>query len=609
MDKNTIWAIVLSTLVIIGWGITSIIIQGKNNPVDEQVAVEQTVEESEQQNEAELSDLGTYLNENAAEIIAEEESPAVEETIKLDIGVATVEFSTKGGDIINYQLSEKHIDTDTNKGVQMVDNVTDVNRACALALGTADNKIINDIFSYERINENTLLFKKNFTVINKDGKEVKFTLGKRYTFIPGEYMFKLEVLIHSLNGTGLDLEGAAYTLRTSPQIGPHYDPKQNRYENRQFLAYNGKKTKKIILGSNQFKRYEKDLLWGGIAGKYFEELVIPTDASILNAGFYSSKIETNDYANAQALFERKAITTSDVQDTYYMYFGPRNEADLKIYNSADKNGWNFSGYRITESLQTSGFLSWLEAILKWALELLHRFIKNWGVCIIVLTIILKVLMFPLSKKQSLGTLKMQALQPKIQALQTKYADDQQKMQMEMQKIYQEAGYNPASGCLPMIFQFLILFAMYNLFNNYFEFRGAEFIKNWIPDLSVGDSVYKFSKSIPLLGNQIRILPVVYVITQLLFGKITQYGGAAGGNQNSATMKFMQYGMPIMFFFLFYNAPSGLLIYWITSNIFQMIQQVVINKMMQAKKEEMALPEEPKNKVLPPKAKAQNKKRK
>ena len=220
-----------------------------------------------------------------------------------------------------------------------------------------------------------------------------------------------------------------------------------------------------------------------------------------------------------------------------------------------------------------------------------------------MTILLKLVMFPLSKKQSMGTLKMQELQPKMQAIQAKYKDDQQKMQMETQKLYQQAGYNPASGCLPMLFQFLILFAMYDLFNNYFEFRGAMFIPGWIPDLSTGDSVYTITKfSIPLLGNQIRILPVIYVASQLLFGKITQNGGMTAANgQNAATMKFMTYGMPIMFFFLFYNAPAGLILYWTISNFFQMGQQIIINKMMADKKAEMA-GNKPQQKVVPPKSK-------
>jgi YidC/Oxa1 family membrane protein insertase len=134
-----------------------------------------------------------------------------------------------------------------------------------------------------------------------------------------------------------------------------------------------------------------------------------------------------------------------------------------------------------------------------------------------------------------------------------------------------------SGCLPLLIQFPIIIAMFNLFNNYFEFRGAMFIPGWIPDLSVGDSLMTFNFNIPFLGNALRLLPVIYVASQLLFGKLTPT--APGGS--NMQMKMMMYGMPIFFFFIFYNAPSGLLLYWTTSNVLQLVQQLIINKTLAA----------------------------
>lgn len=587
MDKNAIWCVVLSTLVIVG----SFLIYpmwANRNAVNEEIVVEETANvETPAENiitTEENDSIIAEVSENEAESEEVEVVPAVAEEIEFETEKVKVTFTTKGGDITSFKLKD-HKDTDTDDAVQIADNIkSDIkNRAVSLALGPADTDIIDDIFICERdsSNPNVILFRREIT---KNGK--KFKLGKRYTFDPNEYMFKLEILVQDAKD-GLNFDGVAYTLRTSPQIGPHFNPKQNRYESRQFIAFDGKKAKKVPVGSGVFKPYEKTVLWGGIAGKYFEELVIPASTDILNKSYYSSKVEVDDYANAQAFFERRPITDKNSSDTYYMYFGPRNDKDLKIYNTPDTNAWKLSGHKLSESLQSSGWLSWLEYILKICLELLHKIIKNYGVCIIVLTILLKIVMFPLSKKQSMSTLKMQALQPQIQAVQKKYENDKNKQQIEMQKIYQEAGYNPASGCLPLIFQFLIIFAMYNLFNNYFEFRGSMFIPHWIEDLTTGDSVYSFKgNGIPLLGSDIRILPVVYVVTQILFSIFTQNGGASVG-QNAGTMKFMTYGMPFLFFFLFYNAPSGLLIYWITSNVIQMFQQLIINQMMKNKKAEMS----------------------
>ena len=618
MDKNTIWAIVLSTLVIIGsYFLLPKIFGNKNTKAAEQTSVEVVADSAVTDGQTSQTDIlsETLFDEETSALLAEaeaveEEAPAVEQKITINTGVAEVVFTTKGGDIISYKLTG-HNDKDTNDFVQLSDSVSETNRTCALAIGGAANSIVNEIFNYEKIDAYTVLFKKNVSIKDSNGKAHTYTIGKKYSFKQNEYMFKLDVMIHGADAAGLNYNGTAYTLRTSPQIGPHYNQKQSRYEYRQFLAYNGKKVKKINLSNNLEKQYDKDYIWGGIASKYFMELVIPTTPSILGLPTYSARVEQNDYANAQALFERNAYTGTDVQDSYYLYFGPREENSLKVYNSPDKNAWNFGGYKISEALPTSGWLSWLETILKWGLEILHKVIPNWGICIIIITIILKIIMFPISKKQSMSTLKMQELQPKIQAIQKKYAGDQQKLQQETSKLYQEAGYNPAAGCLPMLFQFLVIFAMYNLFNNYFEFRGAMFIPKWIPDLSEGDVVYTFEKSIPLIsnvfGNTLRVLPIIYVASQILSGMVSQSMNPAGG-QSEKTMKFMTYGMPFMFFFIFYNAPSGLLLYWLTSNILQLGQQVIINKMTAKKRAEIGTAKTtnvPKN--LPPKAKAKQKK--
>jgi YidC/Oxa1 family membrane protein insertase len=360
----------------------------------------------------------------------------------------------------------------------------------------------------------------------------------------------------------------------------------DRYEYRELVSFNGEKTKKTRLGSKQTKNYEREWVWTAMAGKYFEFIVYPENKnSMSDTVVYNSEIEVGESPNAQVKMTRKPVDVKEVTDTYYIYAGPRNESELKNYVSEDKNEWGLSGVHFNESLQTSGFLYWLEVILKFLLENINKLVHNWGVSIIIVTIILKMALFPITKKSLEGTQKMQKFQPKMQELQAKYKGDPQRLQQETAKMYKEIGYNPMSGCLPMIFQFVILFAMYNLFNNYFEFRGASFISGWIDDLSQGDRVGPaFEHGLPILGwNQFRILPIIYVASQLLFGKITGNGGTASG-ANSGQMKMMMYGMPIMFFFLFYNAPAGLLLYWTVSNIFQLGQQIAINKMMKNKPE-------------------------
>ena len=584
MEKNTIWAIVLSTIVLVGF----MFIQTTFFPPAKQPAASAAnTETAAEKVENQAVTVNTPSVQTALLTEKDLSEVAAEETYTITTDKVKVVFTNKGGDILSYELLD-HLDRDTGKGVELSDNISEMNRTCALSFGSASNAIINDTFTAKQLDEYTIGFYKTFAIKNSDNTDNNFTLVKQYTFKPGEYLFKLDIMIDGGEQSyGLNFNGAAYTIRTSPQIGPHFNKKTDRYESRQFIAYNGEKSKKIVLSDKQFKEYDKDnLSWVGIGGKYFVDLAVPENKSIIKSAYYSSAVETNDYANAQALIVRNSFSDKSIKDTYYMYFGPRNEKDLRIYNAADNNVWNLEGLRLGESLQSSGFLSWLETILKWMMEMIYKVIPNWGASIIILTIFLKLIMFPLTKKSSLGTLKMQELQPQMQVIQAKYKENPQKLQQETARLYKEAGYNPVSGCLPMLFMFVILFAMFNLFNNYFEFRGAMFIPGWIPDLSAGDSIHTFKFNIPFIGSELRLLPIIYVISQLLFGKITQNGGTMTGS-SAAQMKIMMYGMPLFFFFIFYNAPSGLLLYWTVSNFVQLIQQLMINRIMNKKKLEMA----------------------
>lgn len=573
MDKNTIWAIVLTTLVIIGFStfqmMTAVPIEPVENP-EAVVALDEPVET-------------VPVDEETSSVIFDN-TVIPEQEVVIDTDLVHAVFTNKGGDLIQYEL-KGHKDGD--KLVQMVDNVSENNRAFSLGFGDDINTTVNQYFNVNRIDSNTVAFTRSFSVKNTDGTVSSFNLTKKYTFLPDEYCFKLEVSIDG-NGSmnGININDVAYTLRSSPQIGPYYDPKKDRYENRTFMTIAKDKTKKTNIGDGAIKTYEKDFSWAAITGKYFSIIGEAEDTSIIKNAVFSKKIEVNDYANAQFFLVRNAFEGKNIHDTYYFYVGPRTNNTLKMYNNAANNGWNIANMKFDYCQQSSGILAWLEIALKFIMEQFNKVVHNWGVSIIIMTILLRLLLYPLSKKSSLSSVKMQAFQPRIQELQEKYKDNKEKLNVEMSKLYQEVGYNPASGCIPLLIQFPLIIAMFNLFNNYFDFRGAMFIPGWIPDLSQGDSVATLSFKIPILGtNQLRILPIIYLASQMVYGKITQMANPQTGS-NGMTMKIMTYGMPIFFFFIFYSAPSGLLIYWTLSNFLTMVQQIFINKMV--KKEKAAL---------------------
>lgn len=582
MEKNTIWAIALSTVVLVGFfAVQTIFFPVRKAQEQSQAAQQQVVQEQA----ASAADSGSAVSALGG-IVSDGEAVA-EQTFTIETDKVRAVFTNRGGDIISYELKE-HLDRDTGRGVEMVNNVSEINRAFAVSFGGVDSPIVNDVFFAKIIDDRTIGFYREFTRKNADGTDGKFTFVKTYSFKDGDYMFKLDIAIDGgENFRGLDTNGAAYSLRTAPQIGPKYNAK-DRYDIREFIAFDG--DKKFTPKAKKARDWE----WIASAGKYFEILVDPADSVPVSGSLKLVSPVKNGTSDNQAIFSRDGVSSGEVRDSYFIYIGPRSESELKKYISDSKNAWGISvsdNKHYNESLPTSGILNWIEIVLKFIMQMIYKVIPNWGVSIIILTLLLRLALFPFSKKSLEGTQKMQAYQPRIKELQERYKDNPQKLQQETMALYKQIGYNPMSGCLPLLIQFVILWSMYHLFNNYFEFRGASFIDGWISDLSSTDTVLTFGFDIPWLGNELHILPILYLISQLLYGVITQNGGTATG-QNAAQMKMMMYAMPIIFFFLFYNAPSGLLLYWMVSNLFQIGQQLVINAMM--KKAPVVLSKNPKS---------------
>ena len=580
MNKNTVIAMILSGLVIAA----AMFVQYKffpPAPVQQQSVASSTTEQQAQvpQNtfvaEAMPADFGV--------LETPDETVIGEQTVTVKTDIAEITLTNRGGDIVSYKLLE-HNNSKGDSYVEMVKNLTDRNRAFSIALGGVQAPALNQFFNVkeETVNgKRSVGFFKTISIKNQDGSVSSFTLAKRYTFLPDDYMFELAVTVSGdADMKGLNFDNAGYTLRTMPQIGPDWDAKADRYEYRNFFAYVDGKKKDTSLKANQTKLITDSVPWAGISGKYFSLIVVPS-VPAQQILYSAAQSNTDTVQDGQLFFSRPVITGNKVTDVYRIYLGPCSENILSTYNIPSKNNYNYDNLRIDTVAVSSGIWRPLEVLLKWLLQFFYKLIPNWGVSIILVTILIKAVFFPLTKKSSESTQQMQKMQPKIQELQAKYKGKPQKLNEEMAKLYKEAGYNPLSGCLPLLVQLPILFAMYRLFNNYFEFRGAMFIPHWIPDLSVGDSILQFPSPIPFLGwTDLRILPIVYVISQMVFGKITQT--PTSDQQQNSTMKIMMYGMPLFFFFMFYNAPSGLLLYWTCTNFLMLVQQMIIKAMMKKK---------------------------
>ncbi|HEX8411095.1 MAG TPA: membrane protein insertase YidC [Thermoanaerobaculia bacterium] len=209
-------------------------------------------------------------------------------------------------------------------------------------------------------------------------------------------------------------------------------------------------------------------------------------------------------------------------------------------------------------------LGWFGPIARFFLKALlwiNQFTKNWGFAIIVLTIMIKLVLYPLQHKSNVSMKKMQRVQPKVEAIKAKYkksktdTEQRNKMNMEMMGLYQKEGINPMAGCLPLVLQLPILWGFYNLLSRAIELRGAPWIL-WIKDLSEKDPTY--------------ILPILMTATMFLQTYLTP---ATGDPMQRKMFLFM----PLIFGFLFKDFPSGLVLYWLVQNVLTIIQQLIMNK--------------------------------
>jgi YidC/Oxa1 family membrane protein insertase len=596
MEKNTIIAIVLSVLVFTGFYALQYYLYPPK-PVEQaaeaaasgtsavEAAPETSVVPAEGAVIAEAPPEAPAVSETAPEAAAEEGPDAglgeaaakTEERITIENEQIKVVLSSAGGDIVSYQIKERKKDSQAVEMIDMVLPGAAEPRAFTLAFGGKDAPPVKSIFTVSRpapsVPGAQVLEFSNFFTTTSGGR---FKLTKRYDFREGEYLFELDVKVESASPVALNNNGAAYTLNFGPQIGPRFEKLDNRYEYRHYVTFSGGKRRTVK--ADELIDINSEFIWAGIAGKYFTAMVIPPNNYVSQMEF-SQKEEAGIPQASRFSLIRPALNATSNTDVYYFYLGPKNQENLGKYDTGS-NSFKIREKQFIKAANTSGVLSWLENILKLALNFFYTLVHNYGVAIILLTLLVKLLLFPLTKKSSEASIKMQALAPKIKEIQTKYKDNPAKMNAEMGALYKKEGHNPMSGCLPLLIQLPLLWAMYNLFNTHFDLRGAMFIPGWIPDLSLPESIATFNGRLPILGwNSLRALPFIYLGSQLLYGVATRTPDQQGNN----SMKMMMYVMPIMFFFILYDVPSGLLVFWIFSNVFTLVQQIILNKYLAKKR--------------------------
>ena len=412
-------------------------------------------------------------------------------------------------------------------------------------------------------------------------------LEKRFTFASEGYEVRLDVEIER---EGWFRGKSAYALLWD--CGLAVNEKNEAGDVRQFAAlgmvgeeYYQEAARKF--SKEKEKLHEGMVAWAGARTKYFLGAVIPEQQRSGTLALIGDK------ASNLVGFEIRYPFRGDprqVHDSYVCYLGPLDMNELKNYGV---------GLERTIDLGRLRFLSVL--VLRFML-FLKRFIPNYGVIIIILSVLTKIIFYRLTHKSTRSMKDMQRLQPKIKELQEKYKDDKERLNKETMKLYKEAGVNPLGGCLPLLLQMPVFFALFNVLRNTIELRGAPFTL-WINDLSSPDVLFEFGFSIPFIGNEFHLLPILMGGAMVLQTKMG--ASPTGEAAPAAQTKMMSTMMPIMFTFFFYGMPSGLVLYWIVNNILTIIQQYYIHKEVDKEEREKAEKEAATAKKAPRSGKKKN----
>lgn len=574
-SKRTLLAVVLSVVFVFAVSIIQTLFFSPpvKIPVQQAATPAQAVTQEQQ-----MSASVQHETEPVSSIV-EEYARLAPETITLDTENFRAVFTNEGGSLVSLQL-KKHL-TDGNP-VEMLVQADGVSGFGVLMTPVnGKDQSVHDIMKYERIGDTVIEFSRLYYTKNQQGVVQSYILKKRFEFIPDEYLIKFSITHENLQPQPLVIGDGnnAYAVYFGPQIGPDFEELTNYSDFRRIIVFENNK-RKVLNTKNGTITQNTRFTWVGVAGKYFSLIVIP------DATQYSIKATNIQKKGVKAVtslsLARPTITASAQTDTFYLYVGPKSYKELARYDDATKNYFKRSADNLTKIMEGNNALGWLESALKWLLNLFYNVVPNYGIAIILLTILVRLILVPLTIKSSKSTAKMQEIQPKIQELQNKYKNNPQKLNIELAELYKKEGANPLSGCLPVLLQFPIFIAMYSLFSNHFDLRGASFIPGWITDLSLPEAIVSF-ETIDLLIwkiSAIRALPIIYLLSQLWYGKFMQQPTSAG--QSQGQMNFMLYGLPIIFFFVLYDAPSGLLVYWIVANILTVIQQYLINRFIHKK---------------------------
>lgn len=304
--------------------------------------------------------------------------------------------------------------------------------------------------------------------------------------------------------------------------------------------------------------YSGSVVFAGVQNKYFTVVGLPGQGGQSQDG--TVMLSGDQERNLQTWSMELPLTTGNTGSDAFasgriaLYLGPQESDLLKAYGV---------GLDKTMELGWALFRPMTEATL-WVMYQLRKFIPNWGLIIILFSVLTKLAFYPLTKTSTESMKRMQQLQPKIKELQAKYKDNQEKQSKAMMELYKKEKVNPMAGCLPLLLQMPVFVALYQALAHTIALRNTPFV-GWIDDLSKPDALFTMPFSLPFLGPDFNLLPLLMTATMVIQMRLTPTPSAGG------QMAMMNTMMPIIFLFFFYQMPSGLVLYWLVNNLMTIYQ--------------------------------------
>jgi YidC/Oxa1 family membrane protein insertase len=550
MELRMLLAIVLSFLVFFLFHVLTV--DETQPPVDQKDAA-QTVQEAVEEIPAEDKDVKVLDIKPSMEEVEITTPVRQARTITVSTPLYVAGFTENGGTLKTFELK------DYKEALAPEAQMKEVIKLPDQEMGTLSVSFVNErvkglkgaVFEADTESE--------FIDVTRGGQHLSFawttpdgiTIIKTYTFSPETYEMGLEIRIRN-RSLGAINDNLTLSLRNGwDEAG------RSRY------AFSGPAA--LIDGELQEIKVDKiakqdkytgRISWVAHEDQYFVSAIMPKEASEagMKLAVPEEVLETSyiDPSGAVAAGTERAYQ-------YRVYFGPKSIKALGHVGAGLAKVVDF------------GFFDIIAKPLLHAMNFLYRFIPNYGIVIIIITIIVKILFWPLSNKSYQSMSQMKKLQPKMAEIRAKYKDDKKMMNQELMNLYKLYKINPLGGCLPMILQIPVFFAFYKMLYQAIELRHAPFFL-WINDLAAPDRLFSFNFKIPLMAAPYGIPVLTLIMGASMF--LQQKMSPPPGDPTQAKMMMF---MPIFFTFIFINFPSGLVLYWLVNNILSIVQQKYVTQ--------------------------------